>query len=460
MFFANFDKIKICLLNDILIDFLKKLSKDNLTSSFIKRSRCGISFDKNKEAVMSSTSKPIQLVTTNLSPKQSDSGKTIFSFIINDNRINRNGWKTISQGINTTEYMMNPVVLFIHNKNSFPVGSTESIHLEGDELIADIWFHEETVEAKIVKRLVEVGILRATSIGIEPVKLGKPIPVPKERAAFTWSDSYPVFEESSLLEISIVPVPANSGTLRVASIVNDVMAMFPTSEYASLNQDFIPDLINKLTTTNQLETPMPDGKDTTEFIRKITQLESELGVKEKELKRALESSSTHEAELGILQQKNSSLETELQTVKSEMATVVTELEKFKINEAELSSKLILAEVKTVIAGLGDKVLPVENSQDNNFKLERDLALMLTNKETMVDSDGKSLYDLRVAELQSRKPHGLTTPFSKEPVNAGLSDTMDLNSFEDRAALDSEVAKVAKEKGLPYYEAMKIVLGDN
>lgn len=132
-----------------------------------------------------------------------------YRFKISDEQINRNGWKIITSGINTDKYMRNPVVLFGHDDGKFPVGKTLKVFSQGSDLFADILFHDKTEEARVVSALIDEGFLNMTSIGINVLKRGAPIPIPADQKTNPWIDTYEVFEQSELLEISVVDIPAN-----------------------------------------------------------------------------------------------------------------------------------------------------------------------------------------------------------------------------------------------------------
>lgn len=103
-----------------------------------------------------------------------------------------------------TNYVKNPVVLWMHNHGELPLGKT--VGLYKDEVNKLIYFDIELSEsyefAKTVDKLVEEGVLSAVSVGFRVLD-------------WTWDEKADalVFTKTELFEISIVNVPANQDAL-------------------------------------------------------------------------------------------------------------------------------------------------------------------------------------------------------------------------------------------------------
>ena len=115
-----------------------------------------------------------------------------------------------TSGIDTTDYMRNPVVPWAHATDEPPVARMTNIQKRGQLLVGDMQF--ATVEdypfADTVYRLIRGRFLNATSISWFPIKY--------ERAKERDRPDGLNFIECKLLECSIVPVPANPGALITA----------------------------------------------------------------------------------------------------------------------------------------------------------------------------------------------------------------------------------------------------
>ena len=117
----------------------------------------------------------------------------------------RGGDVVVPTGIrNVEEFLLNPVVLWAHNRSHIPpVGICDWLDVQPSRIVAQTRFAQGVPFAEDVFRLYEQGILRGWSIGFVP------------RRAFRRSTGLRV-EEWDLLEYSAVPIPENPGALTVA----------------------------------------------------------------------------------------------------------------------------------------------------------------------------------------------------------------------------------------------------
>jgi len=108
---------------------------------------------------------------------------------------------------NVEEFLMNPVVLWAHNRVAVPpVGICEWLDVQPSRVVAQTKFAQGVPFAEDVFRLYEQGVLRGWSIGFVP-----------RRAYRRQGQSKGLrVEEWDLLEYSAVPIPENPGALTVA----------------------------------------------------------------------------------------------------------------------------------------------------------------------------------------------------------------------------------------------------
>lgn len=134
--------------------------------------------------------------------KAEDTGS--FRMIISTDDTDRHGEIVVQEGINTSNYMNNAVVLWGHDSYSPPVGITEKIVLErvGNKVqtIAEGKF-APTPFAQELRKLYEAGMLNTSSIGF--------IPTEYEGNKIT---------KCELLEWSFVSIPANPFAVAVRSL--------------------------------------------------------------------------------------------------------------------------------------------------------------------------------------------------------------------------------------------------
>ncbi len=108
--------------------------------------------------------------------------------------IHQSGWRL-------DNYKKNPLLLYAHNYQSVPIGRVDGIRVEGDALVGALDF-APTPFANEIRALVEGGYLNTFSVGFRPLK-----------QAYNAERDGIDFLEQELLEISIVPVPANPNAL-------------------------------------------------------------------------------------------------------------------------------------------------------------------------------------------------------------------------------------------------------
>lgn len=115
--------------------------------------------------------------------------------------IDRQGDIVRQDGWELENFKKNPVILWAHDYDELPIGkATElNVSVEGLEIEFEFAPAEGNPKAAQVQKLMEEGYLNAVSVGF----------IPKERNGN-------VIIRSELLELSVVPVPANQEALRLA----------------------------------------------------------------------------------------------------------------------------------------------------------------------------------------------------------------------------------------------------
>lgn len=104
----------------------------------------------------------------------------------------RDGEVILQSGWDLNNYMQNPVLMLMHNYQEFPVGKVTEIGVKDGKLQFNAVFSNATEKAKEAYALVKEGVLSAFSVGF----------IPRNYDGNT-------ITEAELLEISLVPVPAN-----------------------------------------------------------------------------------------------------------------------------------------------------------------------------------------------------------------------------------------------------------
>jgi HK97 family phage prohead protease len=140
-------------------------------------------------------------------------------FVMSDDSVDRAGDVIEQSGWDLSTFQQkdkfNPIALFNHRPD-YVIGSWADVRVEGNRLIGRFMpAAPGTSEiADSVRKLIEQGILRATSVGFEP-KEQEPL---NEKANAVYGPFR--FKRQSLLECSVVSVPANPQAVAVARSLN------------------------------------------------------------------------------------------------------------------------------------------------------------------------------------------------------------------------------------------------
>lgn len=142
-------------------------------------------------------------------------------FVLSDATVDRYGDIVEPAGWDLKWFKKNPIALFGH-ASSFPIGTWDSVRVEGGRLLGKLRFAAEGTSERIdeLRRLVEQGILRAVSVGFRPLDAE---PLDRERPFGPQR-----YKRSELMECSLVSVPANPAALAVArglQISDDTMTL-------------------------------------------------------------------------------------------------------------------------------------------------------------------------------------------------------------------------------------------
>ena len=132
-----------------------------------------------------------------------------FTFIFSDESVDRYGDVIQARGWDLSNFNANPVALFGHDAGSVEnvIGAAKNVRVSGDKLIGDIEFMPADVNpnAEAVYQMVKGGWLKTVSVGFAPIEWK----AAKDKARVGGVD----FIRQELLEISIVPLPANPNAL-------------------------------------------------------------------------------------------------------------------------------------------------------------------------------------------------------------------------------------------------------
>lgn len=124
--------------------------------------------------------------------------------VASTNSIDRHGEVVDNNGWDLKAYKKNPLILWAHDHSIPAIGLSAKTWIEGEgkkaRLMIKPVFHDVTEHAKALKTLVEMGVLKALSVGFKPLE----------------SPDGVTFTKNELLEVSLVNVPANADAQMMA----------------------------------------------------------------------------------------------------------------------------------------------------------------------------------------------------------------------------------------------------
>lgn len=133
------------------------------------------------------------------SEKTKDLGDGVLEAVVTTSSIDRMAESIDTEGIDTSKYMENPVVLYGHDYEGLPIGKTLKLTEQKNKMKARFQLAvQEYPFAATVYEMVKSGYLNAVSIG---------------GVVNQWSEDYRTILQMDMLEFSIVPVPANPEAL-------------------------------------------------------------------------------------------------------------------------------------------------------------------------------------------------------------------------------------------------------
>lgn len=131
--------------------------------------------------------------------------------------IDRDGEVLISQGMDASEFELNPVVFYNHDYAQ-PVGKISDLRRGKGKIDATIEFaqrphgFEGSYFPEFIESLVDQGIVKGISVGFVPLAGGVRKASAKDREDY--GDSVrQVYSKWKLLEVSVAPLPANATAL-------------------------------------------------------------------------------------------------------------------------------------------------------------------------------------------------------------------------------------------------------
>ncbi|WP_281683421.1 hypothetical protein [Zunongwangia profunda] len=139
------------------------------------------------------------------------------TFIVSDeNNVNEYGFRVMTDGIDTVQFMRNPVVYYIHDRGlSSPkghevIGRVTNLSKKDGQLIAEVEFDVEDKFAKRIEGKVARGFIRMASINADVIETSTD---PEHTLP---NQIFETVLTSKLIEISIVDIGGNDNALKLS----------------------------------------------------------------------------------------------------------------------------------------------------------------------------------------------------------------------------------------------------
>ena len=174
--------------------------------------------EKRVHSIKSSAQVP-QVRLHSADPISIDEDTRTIRYIASDETPDRVGDIIKVSGWHLDRYAKNPVILWSHDGETIPpigraISMTPELIDDRPALVANIEYAPKNIHpfADTVYQLAKAGFLKATSVGFLPRKTAK---LSEEERGMLGLGKYGVFyEETELLELSVVSVPANPAALQ------------------------------------------------------------------------------------------------------------------------------------------------------------------------------------------------------------------------------------------------------
>lgn len=137
------------------------------------------------------------------------------TFVISDESINSYGTRILTEGIDLSLFLNNPIMLWMHSRaiwgsrkdDVLPIGRWENIRVEGTQLLADAVFDENDEFAMKIKSKVDGGFIKMASANFDIIATSD------DASVLEKGQTRPTIIKSLLKEVSLVDIGGNRNAL-------------------------------------------------------------------------------------------------------------------------------------------------------------------------------------------------------------------------------------------------------
>jgi hypothetical protein len=139
--------------------------------------------------------------------------------VISTSRLNRYGFRLLTEGGDLSQYEKNPILLFMHNRpwrgtkdEILAIGVVKNIKKEGDQVIGELDFDMDDPFAAGIANKWDKGIYKMTSAGITPIEFST------DPEVLLQGQTRPTLSKWRLDEVSVVDIGANDDALSIKNM--------------------------------------------------------------------------------------------------------------------------------------------------------------------------------------------------------------------------------------------------
>lgn len=321
--------------------------------------------------------------------------------VADDKVLNSYGFRIITNGIDISDFIDNPIMLYDHNTEEPPIGTWTKLSKQNGEMTAEPVFDDQDDDAVKIMNKCKKGIIKMSSIGVIPLAWSN------DPADMIADQDMPTLLKCKLKEISITPFGAVKTAVRLYDDKGKIL---------KLNESEIKDLI-KQSMNNNLNINTEKQMEQNQFV--IT-LRAALGLQDVTeadlLKHVIGINNENvklKADNQTLVTQNEGLKTNAETAEKEVILQkAVDEKKITLKEKEVYVKLSIADINEVVGSKKVAVNLKEFASTASAGTATDL-LKMSWKE--LDEKGK-LEDLKKSNLEVFKEK-FKTEFGKEYASA-------------------------------------------
>lgn len=125
---------------------------------------------------------------------------------ISNDSLNSYGTRVLTSGMNTEQYVRNPVLLYMHERGNV-IGYVKDLKIENDEVTGEPVFDCASELSKRCKKQWEFGSLKMVSAGLDILELSE------DEDLLVQGQTRPTITKSKLFEVSLVDVGSNDDAI-------------------------------------------------------------------------------------------------------------------------------------------------------------------------------------------------------------------------------------------------------